>query len=1770
MRKKYFLLVFTLLIAGGFFLKNIAVSSFFEWYLKGYANACLNAEFTYEGVHHENGRYVFDHPFITSRVPLEKGGFHFHADELIIDASISWLKRTVELGIAIQKPSLDIGKGAEEFKRIIAAPTKEFAFFYVHTHLDVPEGCLHLHDHFFPSCSPVYFSMAFSSKISREGEALFWTGEKGEGGSNMQMSFSEPEIGLLVCDVDVQALQGQSAFSFIKTLWPQWQGYQVSQGTISGNIKLSIPENEPVYAEGQVVVNDLFVSHSEPSLELNIPAMTFDLVKNLKREDDATPIQSLIYTSIAPGAALVQRKDNSTLWTLKIGPGNIDIDLAGRTEIAIEADFIDAIEKRHLIFSGGSNDHGDQRSLSVGLDLGNPAGDASKSHSIQFSTRFSGDKWDFGEVEVQGLGTHEFSFLQHFMRYYYPDLHPLELHKGSVDAAIFIHFDGWNISHIALKRFSLRDVEFTSGALGISGGVKEASGHMEFDPFVSVPVNSSIETLQADIHLLSGWLDTEIDQTKWKFSDIHSNIAIRHGAFKHSTVNGTAAGLKGQIVLDGSVLGPQMALELKGKLAGMANLFPEPIRPLVNEQFHRDHIKISATLMKYAGSIICKGGAHIYHAGMHTEELFFGFSLDKLNEDGWKKPLYPIGSNLEFLLPKSSEISFNHFISSISIPAEKAYQNILQQSLMKTGFTLRNGWFKGNHLSLERYIAPFFFPKNQLKLSGLGDFKATFDEQAIAVHYDIYHLTVENNDFSFEVKNFNQGSFVVPKLKRMASHRFDLKKRIDFGIIPVHNGVFFEKKSGLLFTDVNAQLHLEDGKLHATKLDTFCNGVYFAGDLKIDWSMPGEGVFTTDVHLGKANGTVSQVQHLLSHFNKQLFQFKFPVEGQLGLQKKGGSLHLDFSPEQIRIDSHIFGVMSEGVLDSSRKELILQDISLNFEYDHLGNTLEMDDIEGNLLVGTPDHFEEYFISGDKISFTDYSKNESNFDLQLIDRSKKIARIKGRTYTELEGDDHSRIHLSLDHELSHFGNLHLSHFTMILKTWDEIDQLDAGCFFHLKPFFSDLGRFSSTGLPFLSRSILKEISELKDPHGYFKMNINYDGDQSLFSYEIEGNDVGIGTQQIATFLFTGNKRENVWSINTLQLDDISLAADILKDGDLWNIHFLGARIGQSLLIGLEGGYRVDEGHFTAKINLLDVDFSQMEKWPKFMQLIDEWQLNGHLNAYGTIDAVFDHSLKNSTFDLQMHGALNNGQILGMQIEDTNQFSFLYSSEHGLIIHDLQTAIKAPGDEEWQMGFYLHYGAYDFKKQELLIDNLRFLIPASNVKWWSDQLFRWSPATFTQETVDFLQQLKKDGNFEGGLRLTSAGSEVDLQVQLDDGVYWLQGKDYDLAQLMIHYNKALSISANYKYHNQIYQILLKTSLQDYRKGELTILEETLKKAAKKPLTVHWELTEGDGIYIHKVEGSCSGVSCDLAGSNHHSPSSDYLYLSGKIDIDMNLAGTLLEPALFAQILPWKLGDGYFLQGNWTIDKRGNLQGLDRLSFEGDFYGQNFVFYGYRFQHLFSTLQILPGRINLKNLACFDPCGTTQIESVACWKLKDDRWQISIPRFQLTEFRPSLLKAVDQSLNSASKTLVITSLDVYNFTGILGFSESFTGKGSLVFSNPPKRNFHSTILAIPAELLTRIGLDLAVLNPVRGTIDYQIKNSRVEFTAFKDVYSKNRLSKFYLSKGGSASYVDFDGNLHMQVRMKQYNLIFKLAELFTVSVQGTLSKPTYSLQKQPSRKS
>ena len=144
------------------------------------------------------------------------------------------------------------------------------------------------------------------------------------------------------------------------------------------------------------------------------------------------------------------------------------------------------------------------------------------------------------------------------------------------------------------------------------------------------------------------------------------------------------------------------------------------------------------------------------------------------------------------------------------------------------------------------------------------------------------------------------------------------------------------------------------------------------------------------------------------------------------------------------------------------------------------------------------------------------------------------------------------------------------------------------------------------------------------------------------------------------------------------------------------------------------------------------------------------------------------------------------------------------------------------------------------------------------------------------------------------------------------------------------------------------------------------------------------------------------------------------------------------------------------------------------------------------------------------------------------------------------------------------MVRRAEINELNGKLSDSRTWKAKGQFHFCNPLKKNILCPLFTIPSELILRLGLDPHVLNPVTGSIYFNLLERRLILTRFKDIYSEGRGSKFYLDTHKGPSWVDLDGQLSVHIRMKQYNLIFKIAELFSVSIQGSYKKPKYTLQR------
>jgi len=316
---------------------------------------------------------------------------------------------------------------------------------------------------------------------------------------------------------------------------------------------------------------------------------------------------------------------------------------------------------------------------------------------------------------------------------------------------------------------------------------------------------------------------------------------------------------------------------------------------------------------------------------------------------------------------------------------------------------------------------------------------------------------------------------------------------------------------------------------------------------------------------------------------------------------------------------------------------------------------------------------------------------------------------------------------------------------------------------------------------------------------------------------------------------------------------------------------------------------------------------------------------------------------------------------------------------------------------------------------------------------------------------------------------------------------------------------------------------------------------------------------GLLIHQMQVAYKGLQATFQEGRVNEEGN--IHLAGKVHFDGERA---------SQFLPEKVrkygvgGEDYSLEGDFVF----SLENPFQPSFEGVLYGNHCMIGGIQMASLSADTKIRPGTYDFTHILLNNEAGQLSIDRLKLIR-SDHKWYLTIPSLSITNFRPGSLKIDEQTLledkKSALRSLIISRIQCTGIEGILGNKESFTGKGEMQFSNEAPKNFASDLLMIPAEITARIGLDLSLLIPVKGGIDYEIRDGKIYLLNLDNVYSEGKRSRFYLAEGTPA-YVDLDGNLHLQIKMKQYNLLMKLAELFTISVRGTVSKPNYTLTVPP----
>jgi hypothetical protein len=352
--------------------------------------------------------------------------------------------------------------------------------------------------------------------------------------------------------------------------------------------------------------------------------------------------------------------------------------------------------------------------------------------------------------------------------------------------------------------------------------------------------------------------------------------------------------------------------------------------------------------------------------------------------------------------------------------------------------------------------------------------------------------------------------------------------------------------------------------------------------------------------------------------------------------------------------------------------------------------------------------------------------------------------------------------------------------------------------------------------------------------------------------------------------------------------------------------------------------------------------------------------------------------------------------------------------------------------------------------------------------------------------------------------------------------------------------------------------------------------------QPLQIIWGKNQQGNFSIQSLRGAFGGCLFNLKEDKdvlvigeRGEPSRRCTSLVGDISVDFHRLTPLLNPSTAEIIQNLQIESIYTFKGRLSLVEEMTASFLDSIYFNGELSCEKPIIRGVQFETLQGQFQYRPQRFDLQDLKIDDAACRIHVDTLSVMRdsVSPD-WRFFIPNIHVKNLRPSAVREVesDHVLESAKwQSLVVKRFELTDFSGDCHNVASWQGKGNMHFINPVKKNFNHPLFAIPAEIVMRLGLDPKVMNPVTGTIYFDLRGDRFYLNRFKDVYSEGRGSKFILAEGNT-SWMDFDGNLFVRIKMKQYNLFFKITELFTVLVQGNIKKPQYQLlqgDRLPSRK-
>ncbi|MCE5316211.1 MAG: hypothetical protein LLG04_02455 [Parachlamydia sp.] len=1740
-------LIGVLLLLAVLFREELAIEGA-RAYISYTCRNSLHARFAAEKLFFENGELIIEKPRIVTKRPIKDGGFRFAAERMVIRAVPHWLNHELDISVGLQDAAFDLRQATSDMRFWLKDSFQPLPFLTINANLKIDGGVLAIHDFKTepPTEQKVYFQVEAEGGRHNRGRFVVSLDDPLLKSNSIVLSLARLEKRNIALDMDLDGVEASAFLKAMRNIIPQFDSLQFSEGRIKGKMALTFPKEGRPIAQGDLGFHDIAFTAPDFDLQGRFEEAHLHLTENPnymgKEESDEVVPRTIGHLEITREGTLVFEGPTQPACAFQHLQGTIYFQTQDGARIAMEGTCRHRSETSRLEINGNAQFASEGRgSLDLAVSL---TGADHKPASAHFVTRQLGSKFKFVEINFAKVGPKEFDLLQTLFTPYLAGMHQIEMLEGTIDATALAYMRGLTFTDLKVEKIAAKDMKLRLQPWDVGIAIADLSGELS----VNCAASDILDTLNADLIVNDAQIEfTSFDQALCRLHNVQTQFAVRKGVVQKSQLMGEIGGLIGSIEIDGTAdEGDILKANFEGSTLGLSHFLPPSMHKGLKTHFAEDYLSIQLSSRPSPLGWLVEGTADIQQPSREEmQKIAFGFDIELCSPQEW----------LLNLAVGETETPWHELGAAASMAA---WAENVSVSGMLQGFFLHEGWCRASHLPLEKYL-PLFLPYgDEAKVTGLGDFQGSFDHEGLVMRYGFYDLDIESKAFRITLpEKTEQTAEVMPGLYRLnfATDRWDTSLRIQ-------DGIYLEKNSQLAFQDIATTISCNGETLELSDLETTCEGLHLKGSITVAKAGSKKEVLDIAIHTRELHGQLFQLQALFAHFPRLKFLNKFPLDGQLQLAPEGALLGLAFHPDHLAVEARAKGQLTGGEFalqkDEEGKGIGLRELHLNFDYLQSPESahLSLTSIDGLLTFNRQGYAEERLFIGGTLCLGDITHAEGEFDVWIKDQQNEILNVKGKSH--LNSDQ--LVELSFDLAKTHFGEIHPATLALSLTGSGQIAAMHLESRQPLAKVLPALQFVARTGIMPAPASWQSKIHALAAAKGETSLKCTYDNRSTSLTWRIAGEDLELNGKQCEWFLLEGKKRDNSWSIDQLVLDDLSLAADLSRQPEGWKVNFLGMRIKEALLLGLEGEYQAGSNVFDSKVNLLELDLGKLSEWPSLREFVSQMRPDGHWRGTGELHLELDPL----RIDTVLNGTLRSWNICGLHFHDAPNVSCHYVSGQGLTLRNLSTHIHDNGQELTQL--VIEKAAFDFTKRDLTLEGIHFKFAAEKSAQLAEKLQSSFPKSISDNIKNIISNLKVQGEIAGEFHLrTSPGASM-LKLSLDEGLYRFQNRNHSIHHLDLSYDlKTLNLFAHYRLGSHSFWMQLFTDDPLYSAGHLLLFDGKPEEQQELlPLKIHWKNDIREGWTIQKAEGTFAGLSMHL--ERDLTPSSEATVLKGDVTIEPEKAAILISEDFRSRIAALKIGPGYVLNGQWHILKVPADNFLDQLRFNGRLEGSQVVFKGYVWQRLIALANLRPGHIQLRDLRVEDSSGQFTMKTINMARQESGSWFCEIPSIQGTNYRPSLMQEAGSPSNIVGKPLLVKSLEIENMTGLLHDSSTWKGKGKLDFVNPNRKHVQNPIFAIPVEILSLFGLDIAALNPVSGTILYEVRDRKVMLTKFKDVYSEGKLSKFYLSNvSKTPSYMDFEGNLDVQIRMKQYNLLFKLAELFTVNISGTTTKPVYSLQRQ-----